>query len=132
MDDFELIKKTLEADLGVVFKVTEAKEEVAVDEEKKLFIKLINHLEKLVDHEHKVFETFSIDLATITDPYWAMIEECLNFSFHEPAQDLIWWYVHDRKNAAGEITAWEDEDGTEYRFNTPGDLYEFILHKFAI
>ena len=24
----------------------------------------------------------------------------------------------------------QDEDGNPYKFNTPGDLYEFILHKF--
>ena len=132
MEDFEIIKKLLENNLGVAFKVSEAKEDEILDEEKKLFTKLINHLEKLVNHEHKVFETFKIDLSTLVEPYWNLIEDCLNFSFDEEAQEIIWWYVHDRKNAAGEITAYEDEDGIEYKFNTPGDLYEYILFKFDL
>lgn len=132
MEDFEIIKKLLENNLGVAFKVSEAKEDEILDEEKKLFTKLINHLEKLVNHEHKVFETFKIDLSTLVEPYWNLIEDCLNFSFDEEAQGIIWWYVHDRKNAAGEITAYEDEDGIEYKFNTPGDLYEYILFKFDL
>lgn len=132
MEDFSIIKKILESNLGVTFKITEAKEEEVFDEEKKLFTRLINHLEKLVNHEHKVFETFKIDLSTLVEPYWQLIEECLNFSFDEEAQEVIWWYVHDRKNAAGEITAYEDEDGIEYKFNTPGDLYEYILFKFDL
>jgi len=132
MEDFEIIKKLLENNLGVAFKVSEAKEDEVLDEEKKLFTKLINHLEKLVNHEHKVFETFKIDLSTLVEPYWNLIEDCLNFSFDEEAQGIIWWYVHDRKNAAGEITAYEDEDGIEYKFNTPGDLYEYILFKFDL
>lgn len=132
MEDFEIIKKLLENNLGVAFKVSEAKEDEVLDEEKKLFTKLINHLEKLVNHEHKVFETFKIDLSTLVEPYWNLIEDCLNFSFDEEAQEVIWWYVHDRKNAAGEITAYEDEDGIEYKFNTPGDLYEYILFKFDL
>lgn len=133
MEDFNKIKQTLGKALGVVFKVTEAKfEDDLLDEEKKLFVKLINHLQKLTEHENKVFEKFNIDISTITEPYWAMIEECLNFSFDTEVQELIWWYVHDRKNAAGDVVAWEDESGTEYRFNTPGDLYEYILFKFDL
>lgn len=132
MEDFDIIKKVLQKNLGVTFKVAEALEDEILDEEKKLFTKLINHLEKLVTHEHKVFETFKIDLSTLSEPYWEIIEECLNFSFDEEVQELIWWYIHDRKNAAGDVTAWEDEDGVEYKFNTPADLYEYIAFKFDL
>jgi hypothetical protein len=130
MEDFDTIKKVLQKNLGVTFKVAEAIEDEILDEEKKLFTRFINHLEKLVTHEHKVFETFKIDLSTLSEPYWQIIEECLNFSFDQEVQELIWWYIHDRKNAAGDITAWEGEDGVEYKFNTPGDLYEYIVFKF--
>ena len=132
MEDFDIIKKVLQKNLGVTFKIVEAIEDEILDEEKKLFTRFINHLEKLVNHEHKVFETFKIDLSTLSEPYWEIIEECLNFTFDQEVQDLIWWYVHDRKNAAGDITAWEDEDGVEYKFNTPGDLYEYIVFKFDL
>jgi hypothetical protein len=129
MDEINTIVKGLEEYLGVTFVVQDITD-VTLDEEKKFFVKMVNHLEKLEIHEHKIFESFKIDLSTITQPYWAMIEECLSFSLSAEIQDMIWWYIHDRKNAAGELIGWEDEDGTEYKFKTPGDLYEFILHKF--
>lgn len=132
MEGFEQIKHSLEKALGLKFKVIDITDEFSSDEEKKLFTKMINHLEKLTQHEHKVFDTFKIDLSTITEPYWAMLEECLTFAFSTEIQELIWWYINDRLNAAGEVTAWEDEDGTEYVFKTPGDLYEYILYKFDL
>jgi hypothetical protein len=129
MEPIDAIIKALQQTLNVKFEIENTVDDY-LDQEKKLFIKLVNHLEKLTEHEHKVFESFKIDLSTITEPYWTIIEECLTFSLSEEIQELIWWYINDRKNAAGEIIGWEDEDGTEYKFNTPGDLYEFILHKF--
>lgn len=132
MEGFEQIKKSLEKALNVKFKVLDITDEFSSDEEKKLFTRMINHLEKLTQHEHKVFDSFKIDLSTITEPYWNMLEECLTFAFSAEIQELIWWYIHDRVNAAGDVVAWEDEDGTEYVFKTPGDLYEYILYKFDL
>jgi len=129
MEPIELITKALEEVLDVKFSVETIHDEY-LDEEKKQFTRMVNHLEKLVEHEHKVFEKFKIDVSSITDRYWDMIEECLNFCLEEGSQELIWWYIHDRKNAAGEVVAWEDEDGTEYKFKNPADLYEFLLFKF--
>lgn len=129
MEPIDAIVKALQSMLDVKFDIEDIHDDY-LDEEKKLFTKLVNHLEKLTEHEHKIFEKFKIDLSTISDPYWDLIEECLSFSLSQEVQELVWWYIHDRKNAAGELVAWEDEDGTEYKFNTPADLYEFILHKF--
>jgi hypothetical protein len=132
MEGFELIRKNLEKALAVKFKVVDITDDFSSDEEKKLFTKMINHLEKLSQHEDKIFDAFKIELSTITEPYWSMLEECLTFAFSTEVKDLIWWYIHDRINAAGDVVAWEDEDGTEYVFKTPGDLYEYILYKFDI
>lgn len=132
MEGFELIRKNLEKALAVKFKVVDIADDFSSDEEKKLFTKMINHLEKLTQHEDKVFDTFKIQLSTITEPYWSMLEECLAFAFSTEVKDLIWWYIRDRIDAAGGVTAWEDEDGTEYLFKTPGDLYEYILYKFDL
>jgi len=132
MEGFENIKKTLEKALGVRFKVVDITEDTNLEEDKKLFTKMINHLEKLVAHEHKIFTSTGIDTSTIVSPYWTMMEEILNFTFNEEVANIVWWYVYERKNAAGEILAWEDEDGTEYFFKTPGDLYELIVYKFDL
>lgn len=129
MEPIDEIVKALETTLNVKFTIQDIHDD-SLDEEKKLFVKMVNHLEKLTEHEHKVFESYKIDLSTITDPYWDMIEECLGFALSPEVQEIMWWYIHDRKNAAGEIIAWEDEEGTEFKFNNPSDLYEYILHKF--
>lgn len=129
MDAINVIVKGLESFLGVTFTVHDMQDDY-LDEEKKLFVKMVNHLEKLELHEHKVFESHKIDLSTVTEPYWNMIEECISFALSTEIQELIWWYIHERKNAAGEILGWEDGDGTEYIFKTPSDLYEFVLNKF--
>ena len=61
-----------------------------------------------------------------------MMEEIMRFAFNEEVAGIVWWYVYERKNANGDIMAWEDEDGTEYFFKTPGDLYELIIYKFDL
>ena len=129
MEGFEEIKAALESILGVRFEVEDQEDVLA--QEKINFTKMVNHLEKLVNHEHKVFEHTQIDLSSITQKYWEMLEEVMDFCFNEEAASMIWWYVNDRKNAAGELQVWEDEDGTEYKFETPGDLYELIMLKFG-
>ena len=74
MEGFESIKKTLEKALGVRFKVVDITEDTNLEEDKKLFTKMINHLEKLVAHEHKIFTTTGIDTSTIVSPYWTMMD----------------------------------------------------------
>jgi hypothetical protein len=132
MEGFEVIKKSLEKVLNVRFKVVDMTQDESLEEEKKLFTKMINHLEKLVANEHKIFTQTGIDTSTIVAAYWTMMEEILRFAFNEEVASIIWWYVYERKNAAGDILAWEDEDGTEYLFKTPGDLYELIIYKFDL
>ena len=101
-------------------------------EEKKLFTKMVNRIEKLAQNEHKIFELTKIDTSTIVEPYWEVMGEILAFTFTDEVADLVWWYIYERKNAAGEVMAWEDEDGVEYKFETPGDLYEYIVFKFDL
>ena len=132
MEGFESIKKGLEKALGVKFKVIDITEDAILEEEKKLFTKMINHLEKLVANEHKTFTQTGIDTSTIVAPYWTMLEEVVRFAFNEEVASIVWWYIYERKNAAGDIMACEDEDGTEYFFKTPGDLYELIVYKFDL
>lgn len=132
MEGFEVIKKSLEKVLNVRFKVVDITQDEVLEEEKKLFTKMINHLEKLVAHENKIFTQTGIDTSTIVSPYWTMMEEIVRFAFNEEVASIIWWYIYERKNAAGDIIAWEDEDGTEYLFKTPGDLYELIIFKFDL
>ena len=132
MESFELIKEGLEETFKVKFKVIDVTEDKILKEEKKLFTKMLNRIEKLLQNEHKIFELTKIDTSTIVEPYWEIIGEILTFAFTDEVADILWWYVYERKNAAGEIMTWEDEDGDQYKFETPGDLYEYIVFKFDL
>lgn len=132
MEGFESIKKGLEKALGVKFKVIDITEDAIIEEEKKLFTKMLIHLEKLAANEAKILASTGIDTSSIVSPYWTMMEEIVRFAFNDEVAVIVWWYIYERKNAAGEITAWEDEDGIEYFFKTPGDLYELIIYKFDL
>jgi len=132
MESFELIKKALDEAFGVTFKVVDITEDKILKEEKKLFTKMVNRIEKLAQNEHKIFELTKIDTSSIVEPYWDVMGEILSFAFTEEVADIVWWYVYERKNAAGQIIPWEDEDGVEYKFETPGDLYEYIVFKFDL
>jgi len=132
VESFELIKEALEETFKVKFKVIDVTEDKILKEEKKLFTKMLNRIEKLLQNEHKIFELTKIDTSTIVEPYWEVMGEILSFAFSDEVADLLWWYVYERKNAAGEVMAWEDEDGVEYKFETPGDLYEYIVFKFDL
>ena len=132
MESFELIKKALDETFNVKFKIIDVTEDKILKEEKKLFTKMLSRIEKLAQNEHKIFELTKIDTTTIVEPYWDMMGEILAFAFTEEVADILWWYVYERKNAAGEVMAWEDEDGVEYKFETPGDLYEYIVFKFDL
>lgn len=132
MESFELIKKALDETFGLKFKIIDVTEDKILKEEKKLFTKMVNRIEKLAQNEHKIFELTKIDTSTIVEPYWEVMGEILAFTFTEEVADLVWWYIYERKNAAGEVMAWEDEDGVEYKFETPGDLYEYIVFKFDL
>ena len=132
MESFEIFKKALDQTFGVKFKIIDAAEDKILKEEKKLFGKMIKCIEKLAQNENKIFEQTKIDTSSIVEPYWAVMGEILSFSFTEEVTELIWWYIYERKDSAGKLVAWEDDDGVEYKFETPSDLYEYIVFKFDL
>lgn len=132
MDNLFKIQKSLEKALGVKFKTIPTVDDAYLDEEKKAFVKIIKHLEKLIANEDAIYEQSKIDTTTIVEPYWAMIEELLVFYFSNTVAEIIWWYIYDRKKSDGKIQPWVDEDGTAYTFKNPGDLYEYIMIKYGI
>lgn len=132
MDSLEEIKKVLERALGVNFKIVDINDTFEPDLEKKLFVKLIRKLEKLAQNEDKVYTDTKIDITTIIEPYWAMIEHVLDYCFTTELSDIIWWYIYNRKDDTGKIQPWEDETGEEYKFSNPGDLYEYLANKYEL
>lgn len=132
MEGFELIKNGLDKFFGLTFKVVDVTEDKILKQEKKLFTRMINSIEKLAQNEVKIFKTTKIDTSSIVEPYWDVMGEILSFTFTDEVEELIWWYVNDRKDENGNLATWEDEDGVPYKFENPGDLYEYIVFKFDL
>lgn len=132
MESFEIIKKIIDETFGIEFKVIDVTEDKILKEEKKLFTKMINKVEKLIINEDKIYEATKIDTSSIVEPYWTVISDIFSFTFSDDVADLIWWYLHNRKASDGKILPWEDDDGVEYKFENPGDLYEYIIFKFDL
>ena len=123
----------LENLLKVEFKVQGIKDEASemlVEEEKKTFCTLLNNIEQLQEDEDKIFDAYGIDLESLVEPYWGVIENLIDFTYNSETADLIRWYLHERKGPTGEIYGWVDKDGTSYKFNGPEDLFEFIMYKY--
>lgn len=132
MESLEEIKKVLERTLNVRFRLVDMNDTSGLGEDKKLFTKLIRKIEKLVHNEDKIFTDSKIDITTIVEPYWALIEYILDLHFTTEISDIIWWYIYNRKDDNGKILLWEDESGEEFKFNNPGDLYEYITQKYEL
>ncbi len=102
-----------------------------IKEEKKIFSKIMSRIEKLKENETMIYDQYGMSMEAISEPYWDVIEDLIDFMYMEEAADVIWWYIHDRKSIAGKVFSWEDEeDGKEYIFNTPSDLFDYILYKY--
>ena len=128
----DFIQTTLENLLKVSFNIQDPSdviEEDLIEEEKKLFCKLVDNIEKLHANEVKIYQEFEFSISTIAEPYWDVIEDMIDFMYLPEAADVIWWYVHDRKDPSGKMYEWLDE-GKAYAFNTSEDLFEYIRYKY--
>jgi len=128
----KLIQDTLEGLLNVRFRIRDTEdviEESLIEEEKKLFCKLISSIEKLHANEVQIYEEFELSISTIVEPYWDVIEDMIDFMYLPEAADVIWWYIHDRKDPSGKIYEWSDGKKS-YKFQTSEDLFEYIRYKY--
>lgn len=134
--DKKFIQDTLENLLNAKLRVEYIDYETQDDgemikEEKKIFSKIMSRLEKLKENETMIYDQYGMSMEAIADPYWDVIESLIDFLYMEEVADVIWWYIQDRKLITGKILPWEDEeDGKEYVFNTPSDLFDYISHKY--
>jgi|TARA_R110000851_G_scaffold128346_1_gene260698 hypothetical protein len=129
MTDNSFIKNNLESLLGIKLTAQEIKE--SSNGEKKGFCKLIDKLENLIEVERAMYRDYKVDTSTLLEPYWDAIEEMLDFTCEPEIADVIWWYVHSRKDAEGTIAEWEDEDGDgkKYILKNSSELFDYINFK---
>ena len=98
--------------------------------EEGVFIVFIKKLEEAYEIENKLFEAGGIELTKITDPLWFVLENSFKFLYGEEASELIFWYIFDRFNPDGSIVPLEDENGKQYIFKDPKDLWSYIKYRF--
>ena len=132
----DFIHSTLEGLLNAKLRVEyidyeSQEEDELIKEEKKIFSKIMSRLEKLKENEIMIYDQYGMSMEAISEPYWDVIEDFIDFMYMEEAADVIWWYIHDRKSIAGKIFEYEDEeDGKMYTFSTPSDLFDYIHYKY--
>lgn len=133
MEIISKIEKLLEQTLNLKFKTTPSPRETIDEADRLSFIRMVKHLEKLSHNETLLLNQSGIDITTIVAPYWEMIEEIMAITWADELSAIIWWYVFERKDpVTGDIKPWEDIDGTEHKFQTVEEFYEYLSKHFDL
>ena len=93
--------------------------------DKEVFIDIIEILEPLIENEDKAFK-LGFDLTSIVKPYILIIEVLLKVHFGEVAYDLIDWYLFKRKDRYGNVNVFTDNAGKEFPVENSEDLWNLI------
>ena len=120
------IKEILESILGTPVHFTSDK----VDEETKIkneFVRIIDLFEEAWQRQHKLFDQFKIDIASIDDIYFQVIESLVHFCFEPLAAEAILFYVYTRFDDSKEVVPFLDDEGVEHLFNTKEELWEYLV-----
>jgi len=120
------IKEILESILGTPVHFTSDK----VDEETKIkneFVRIIDLFEEAWQRQHKLFDQFKIDIASIDDIYFQVIESLVHFCFEPVAAEAILFYVYTRFEDGKEVVPFLDDEGVEHLFNTKEELWEYLV-----
>lgn len=124
----EDIKKLFKTVLGSEVNI---KDNIDATEEG-VFAIFIKKLEESFEIENIVYKEGGIELSKATNPLWFVIENSFKFLYGEEATQLIFWYVMDRIGDNGQIVPIEDENGKEYIFKEPKDLWRYIKYRFPL
>jgi hypothetical protein len=120
------IKEILESILGTTIHFTSDK----VDEETKMkneFTRIISLFEEAWQRQHKLYDGFKIDISTIDDIYFQVIESLIHFCFETIAAEAILFYVYTRFEDSKEIVPFLDDEGVEHIFNNKEELWEYLV-----
>ncbi len=126
IDGLDNIKDLFETILGSDVIV---KDSMDINEEI-VFIVFIERLEEAFKVEEQIFHSSGIELGSVTEPLWFVLENSFKLLYGEEATDLVWWWVFDRENEDGDINPYIDEDGRELNFSDTHELWLYINHRF--
>ena len=120
------IKEILESILGTTVHFTSDE----VDKETKIkneFLRIIGLFEEAWQRQHKLYGEFKIDISTIDDVYFQVIESLIHFCFEPVASEAILFYVYTRFDEKQRVIPFTDDKGEEHIFNTKEDLWEYLV-----
>ena len=129
MEDFEGKKEIIDLFDKILGSKVSIKDNIDKTEET-LFVHFVNKLDETHIDEEKLYESSGIEIGRYTNPLWDVIENILKLLYGEESADLIQWYILDRFNPDGTIVPIEDENGKQYKFNTPEDLWSYINYRY--
>lgn len=120
------IKEILETILGTTIHFTSDK----VDEETRMkneFVRILDLFEEAWQRQYKLFEGFKIDISSIDDIYFQVIESLIHFCFDTVAAEAILFYVYTRFDKGEEIIPFLDDEGVEHVFNNKEELWDYLV-----
>jgi len=120
------IKEILESILGTTIHFTSDKED-AETKIKNEFSRIIDLFEEAWQRQHKLYDEFKIDISTIDDIYFQVIESLVHFCFEPVAAEAILFYVYTRFDDNKRVVPFLDDEGVEYMFNTKEELWEYLV-----
>jgi len=124
MNQKKEIKQALELILGGPIVLSDHSEEEKLKEE---FIKLIELYESVWNRDNKLEDELNVDFTGYNNDYYKVIESLINFCFEGGAAEAIIFYIYMRHNDDGTLNTYLDKHDREHQFETPEDLWEFLL-----
>ena len=121
----ELFKSILGSDVTI-------KDNLKATEEA-VFCLFIQKLDESKLKEDIIFDEGCIELKSITDPLWIVIENMMKMLYGIDATEIILWYLFERFNEKGKlIELFNEKTKEKTKLTTPKDLFAFIKHRFSI
>lgn len=97
--------------------------------EEGVFCLFVQSLETVKLNEDKALEA-GIDVHSLVDPLWIIIENLLKMEYGTDTTELIMWYLYDRFGPDGKVISMVDENnGKKYTLKTPKDLFNFLKYR---
>ncbi len=130
-DNIENIKNSLE-------KITKSKLSLSrkkiTEEDRKrlLFEKIISTLEIVDNRTALIYRDFGIDLSTIEERFYELVDSLLEFSFDKTVKDLIYFYCFGRIDENGNLIPLKDVNNNDVYLENVQTLWFFIKNNADI
>ncbi len=124
-DNIENIKNSLEKITNS--KLSLSRKKITEDDKKRiLFEKIITLLELVNNRTNLIYKDFGIDLSTIEERFYEIVDNLLEYSFDKSTKDLIYFYWFSRIDDDGNLIPLKDTNGNDVYLENIQTLWFFI------